>query len=225
MRKARRRREGVVVLCSGGLDSCVLVAELARQGRTVYPFYIEAGLAWERAERASLARFLKAVPSSRLKPLVVSRLPLGDLYGSHWSLTGKGVPGAGSPDRAVYLPGRNLALLAKTFIFAANRGVETVALAFLKGNPFPDSRPEFLKASARAATLALGRPLRVETPFSRWSKAEVIRRGAGLPLSMTFSCLNPKGRIHCGRCNKCAERQRAFREAGVKDRTRYAVSS
>jgi 7-cyano-7-deazaguanine synthase len=39
---------------------------------------------------------------------------------------------------------------------------------------------------------------------------------------LTFSCLAPQGRRHCGRCNKCAERKRAFRQAGIPDPTKYA---
>jgi tRNA(Ile)-lysidine synthase TilS/MesJ len=45
--------ERVAVLTSGGLDSCVLLADLAREN-TVYPIYVEFGLAWEKAEQAAL---------------------------------------------------------------------------------------------------------------------------------------------------------------------------
>jgi 7-cyano-7-deazaguanine synthase len=42
------------------------------------------------------------------------------------------------------------------------------------------------------------------------------------PFHLSFSCLQPHGLRHCGRCNKCAERQLAFRKAGVPDPTTYA---
>ena len=45
--------------------------------------------------------------------------------------------------------------------------------------------------------------------------------GAHQPLELTFSCLAPVGEIHCGRCNKCAERQAAFQAVGQPDRTSY----
>jgi 7-cyano-7-deazaguanine synthase len=51
----------------------------------------------------------------------------------------------------------------------------------------------------------------------------VVRRGAHLPLELTWSCLRPAGGKHCGRCNKCRERQTAFAAAGVADRTGYAA--
>ena len=35
--------------------------------------------------------------------------------------------------------------------------------------------------------------------------------GRDMPLELTFSCIDPRDGLHCGRCNKCAERQEAFR--------------
>ena len=40
----------VAVLASGGLDSAILVAELARSA-LIHPLYVNAGLVWEREER------------------------------------------------------------------------------------------------------------------------------------------------------------------------------
>jgi 7-cyano-7-deazaguanine synthase len=45
--------------------------------------------------------------------------------------------------------------------------------------------------------------------------------GSELPLALTFSCISPRGGLHCGACNKCAERQAAFRAAEMADETRY----
>ena len=48
-----------------------------------------------------------------------------------------------------------------------------------------------------------------------------IAHGKKLPLEFTFSCLNPKGYEHCGECNKCVERKKAFFAACVFDKTKY----
>jgi 7-cyano-7-deazaguanine synthase len=48
----------VAVLASGGLDSAILVAELATEGREVTPIYVRFGLAWEEVEARHLERFL-----------------------------------------------------------------------------------------------------------------------------------------------------------------------
>jgi 7-cyano-7-deazaguanine synthase len=48
-----------------------------------------------------------------------------------------------------------------------------------------------------------------------------MQRGRFLPLELTFSCMRPLDGRHCGDCNKCAERRKAFRDAGLPDRTPY----
>jgi 7-cyano-7-deazaguanine synthase len=144
-----------------------------------------------------------------------------DLYGAHWSTGKKSVPGARSPDRAVYLPGRNMALSVKAAVFAAMRKIPVLALGSLDHNPFPDASPRFFKEWGKALGAGLGTRLQVVAPYRSLSKKEVIRRGARLPLHLSFSCISPKGKWHCGRCNKCAERRRAFRAAKVKDKTVY----
>src|SRR5262249_54908830 len=134
----------------------------------------------------------------------------------------KPVPGYRSPDRAVYLPGRNLILMVKAAVFCAMNRIPILALGSLDHNPFPDARPQFFKAWAKACQMGLNAPLRVIAPYRSLSKVEVVRRHADTPLHITFSCLAPRGHTHCGRCNKCAERKKAFRLARVKDKTRYA---
>jgi len=216
----KSRRSGVVVLVSGGLDSAVLLAELARQ-RPVQPVYIRSGLHWESAERYWLRRYLGRVASPRLRPLVDLALPAGDVYGDHWSVSGRGTPGYAAAVDSNYLPGRNLLLLSKAAVFCARHQVRAVALAVLRDNPFSDARPEFFRQFAAVVRCALGSPFEILTPFRQLSKAAVIRRGAGLPLQLTFSCAHPAGRRHCGECTKCAERQRAFTLAGVDDPARH----
>lgn len=213
----------VVVLASGGVDSAVLVADQSCRGEVVQPIYIRFGLAWEAVEEVHLRRFLDSLPANcRPRPLVALDFPVADVYGSHWSVSGTQVPDEDTPDSAVYLPGRNLLLLAKSSVWCAVNDFGVVALGTLKGNPFADSGREFFDGLASLASLALDRPLAIETPFATSTKVEVLERGRDLALELTFSCIRPQGGEHCGRCNKCAERRRAFAASGLVDRTPYA---
>lgn len=213
---------GVAVLASGGLDSAVLMADFLGVGRVVQPIYVRFGLAWEATEEAHLRRFLDTLESARLQPLVTLELPVADTYGSHWSLSANDVPDADTPDEAVYLPGRNVLLLAKSSIWCALHGYPVIALGTLKGNPFADSSREFFGDFAALVHTAVDHHLEVATPFSELGKNEVLERGRQLQLHHTFSCIDPTAGMHCGRCNKCAERQRAFAEASIDDVTAYA---
>ncbi len=216
-----RKHRRACVLISGGLDSCVLLARLAEQGWKLTPLYVRAGLVWERVELIWLRRFLAHLNHSGLRPLGQLSLPVEDTYQSHWSTTGQAVPGSHSEDSAVYLPGRNLLLLSKAAVYCSLNRIDVIALGLLKGNPFPDATPAFLRGFERLAGDALSHPLEIVTPFRSLSKAEVIHLGKALPLELTFSCIRPVGEKHCGGCNKCAERRRSFAHAGVNDRTDY----
>ncbi len=218
----RTRQPPVCVLVSGGLDSAILVHRVLQDGRGVLPLYLRCGLRWEAVELYWLRRLLRAGRSPRLAPLCVVDVPLGSVYGPHWSLTGRQVPSARSADHAVYLPGRNVLLLSYTAIVCAQRHISTIALGALKGNPFGDASPAFLDQLGKCLTRALDYPIRIVAPLRQVSKPQLIRQAGHVPLHLTFSCLRPRGYRHCGRCNKCAERQRAFHVAGAADPTRYA---
>ena len=213
---------GVAALVSGGLDSCVMLDELCRANERVLPVYVRGGLVWEKEELAALERFLAATQSTSREHLRVLDLPVRDLYGAHWSVSGSGIPGYDGQVDSNYLPGRNLLLLAKVAVLGALGDAHRIAMASLADNPFADGTPEFFRAFADVASRALNIRLSIEIPFRTLDKAEVIRRGRELPLELTLSCIQPNDGVHCGDCTKCAERRTAFASANVADRTRYA---
>jgi 7-cyano-7-deazaguanine synthase len=214
----------LAALCSGGLDSAVLLGEAVRAYPAVYPVFVRVGSVWEAAEFAHLTRFLAAIASPGLKPLVELAQPVADLYGRHWSLTGDGVPQLGQPDEASFLPGRNVLLLAKPLLWCLLHGVPELATAPLASNPFPDATPAFYDGFADLIGTGVGGTVRVLRPYADLGlhKPDVVRRGAGLPLHLTLSCASPVNGRHCGRCSKCGERQDGFRDAGLPDPTEYA---
>ncbi len=214
----------LAVLCSGGLDSAVLLGEAVQAYPAIYPVFVRVGSVWEDAEFAHLTRFLDALRSPVLKPLVELGQPVADLYGPHWSLTGDGVPPLGAPDADSFLPGRNVLLLAKPLLWCLLNGVPELATAPLASNPFPDATPAFYDGFARLVGDSVSGTVRVLRPYAELGlhKPEVVRRGAGLPLEHTLSCASPVAGGHCGRCSKCGERRDGFRLAGLPDPTAYA---
>ena len=240
------------VLLSGGLDSAVLVADEAASGE-VQPIYVSVGLAWESAERAVVSSFLAAANlNGRVRPLVSLGVDMRDVYAAtHWAMAGT-PPAYHTPDEDVYLPGRNVVLLGKAAVYCAAAKIDRLVIGTLAHNPFPDATPAFREAMARALSLGLDRPLRIEAPYAGTEKSEVIRRGAalGVPFTLTLSCMNPpnafssqlsavsdqpsaisdqpsaishpRAALHCGECSKCRERHDAFVGSGIADPTRYA---
>lgn len=216
------------MLLSGGLDSAVLLMEEGLRGEA-QPVYVSVGLAWEKAERETIARFVEAAGlNGRMRPLVVLSVDMTDVYPTtHWAVQGR-PPGYHTPDEDVYLPGRNVILLGKTAVFCAASGIGRIVIGTLDHNPFPDATPAFRAAMQGALSLGLGHELSIDAPYARTSKASVIRRGIelGAPLALTLSCMQPAKLagdfVHCGLCSKCRERHLAFVEAGVQDPTIYA---
>jgi len=211
----------VGVLVSGGLDSCILAAEILRQGANVQPFYIRTGVRWENCELIAVRSFLGHLKNPKLRKLVVLELPLADLYAAHWSLTGENVPNADSRDEAVFLPGRNALLLVKPMVWCQMHGISQLAIAPLGTSPFADARESFVADFARALNYGSEIDVKLLRPFGEMNKRQVMELGRGLPLELTFSCISPVGEQHCGQCNKCAERRMAIRQLGIVDRTVY----
>ncbi len=239
------------VLLSGGLDSAVLLADEAARA-AVQPIYVGAGLAWEPAERSMVDALLRSDAfAGHARDLVTLSVDMRDVYAAtHWAVTGT-PPAYHTPDEDVYLPGRNIILLAKAGVYCAAAGIGRLVLGTLGHNPFPDATPEFRSTMARALTLGLAHELQVAAPFAEMSKAEVIRRGValGVPLELTLSCMSPTNKVrgvqevrevrevqgaqrvqevpwvHCGTCSKCRERHDAFVEVGAVDPTDYHDAS
>src|SRR2546430_1469221 len=207
------------VLLSGGLDSAVLLADEASRD-DVYPIYVGAGLAWEAAERAIVARLLDSHPlRGRVRALVSLSVDMRDVYAAtHWAVTGR-APAYHTPDEDVYLPGRNIILLSKAGVFCAAAGVERIVIGTLDHNPFPDATPAFRASIAQTLSLGLAHDIRVDAPYATSSKADVIKKGIALrvPFELTLSCMKPVPGVpaHCGTCSKCRERHDAFVEAGA----------
>ncbi len=211
----------VVVLASGGLDSCVLLSCIAEVAREVRPLFVRNGHPWEDAESAALHRFVGALAMPNVLAVTERSLPLRDLLDVHWRESGYH-PGFSQGNSANFIPGRNLALLSVASLYAFVNGIGSVALALLAGNPYPDATPLFFSTFEKLFAQGLERPIKILTPFGKLPKEEIIRIGKSLPLALTLSCVNPIGDEHCGdACNKCAERQKAFALAGIADPTRY----
>lgn len=87
---------------------------------------------------------------------------------------------------------------------------------------YPDCTPEFIGAMANAIYIGTYRTVRLVTPFSYSSKADIVRTGhrLGVLYEKTWSCYKGE-KLHCGTCPTCRARRQAFTDAGVYDATIY----
>jgi len=222
MKSSGGTSETTAILLSGGLDSAILLGHLLDQGVRVQPIYIATDCIWQAAEQQAIEQFLAVLGSDATLPLVELAVPLADLYGEHWSMTGSNVPDESTSDEAVLLWGRNPLLLVKAMLWCSIHGISRLALATLQGNPFSDASPRFFRQFAMSLATATCTDVNILRPFAEMSKAEILGLRSDLPLHLTVSCLAPRAGKHCGVCNKCAERAEALRLMPGGDPTIYA---
>lgn len=222
-------RPKAVVLASGGMDSCVLVA-LARQEHEVAMLHANYGqrtVAREKRAFDAIADFY-GVPAARR--LTVDLAHLAAIGGS--CLTDPDIPvPEGQLDRqgipVSYVPFRNANLLAVATAWGEVLGATRIFFGAMEedSSGYPDCRGVFIEAFNRV--IAAGtRPetqIEVVAPLLHLSKADVVRLGTRLsaPLDLTWSCYE-RDDAACGRCDSCLLRLRGFREAGVPDPIPYA---
>lgn len=90
---------------------------------------------------------------------------------------------------------------------------------------YPDCTPEFIGAMANAIYIGTYHKVRLITPFTFMTKAQIIQQGDQLnvPWALTWSCYKGE-EMHCGICPTCRARRIAFEDAGVIDPTEYAAT-
>ena len=217
-----------ICLVSGGMDSCVTAAMANEENDELAFLHVSYGQRTEARERRAFEELADHFGVARR--LVASIDYLARIGGS--SLTDRDMPvtEADLASREVptsYVPFRNAHLLAIATSWAEVTGARRVYIGAVAedSSGYPDCRPEFYAAFGRVVEVGTRPRTRIEikTPVISLRKAEIIRRGVelGAPLGLTWSCYRAEERA-CGRCDSCALRLRAFREAGVPDPVAYA---
>ncbi len=220
----------VIVLMSGGLDSCVSCAWALDQWSELYALHVGYG---QRTADRELRAFRDiadhyAVPSERR--LEASIAYLTAIGGS--SLTDPSVPVERADlDRDAiptsYVPFRNAHFLSIAVSWAEARGIGNIAIGavYEDSSGYPDCRPEYYEAFNRLVRVGTARgDIRIHTPLIRLPKAEIVALGMRLkaPLNLTWSCYSCVDEA-CGVCDSCALRLRGFAQAGFTDPLPYRV--
>jgi 7-cyano-7-deazaguanine synthase len=217
-----------IVLVSGGLDSATVLAIARERDLRCHALSVDYGQR-HRAELQAATQVARALGAAEHR---VARIDLGLFGGS--ALTDPAIdvptsPSAGIP--VTYVPARNTIFLSLALAYAEVSDADAI---FIGANAvdysgYPDCRPEYLEAYGRMANLATrraleGRPIAIEAPIVRMTKAEIIRRGLalGIDFALTVSCYRADaGGRACGACDSCRIRRDGFAAAGVADPTRY----
>ena len=219
----------MILNLSGGMDSATLLYDLLEQGHDVGCLAVDYGQRHVK-EISAAGRIAVAAEErcGRVVPFFVADLSgVREMIANSSQTSDEPVPEGHYAEenmKKTVVPNRNMILLSLAIGWAVSERADAVAYAAHAGDHtvYPDCRPEFVDAMRAAARLCDWHPVQILSPYERFTKAEICRRGheLGVPFGMTWSCYQG-GEIQCGRCGTCVERAACFVEAGVYDPTKY----
>ena len=214
-------KDSLLVL-SGGLDSTTMLYEYEERIAMAVSFHYGSNhndreLYYARLHCERLG----------IKHIVVSLAFIKEYFRSSLLEGGDAVPEGDYADdnmRSTVVPFRNGIMLSIAAGFAETYGLKNIMLANHAGDHaiYPDCRPEFVQAMDSAVQAGTYEGIRLLTPYTNLTKADIARHGKalGIDYSETWSCYKG-GEVHCGKCGTCRERRDALQEAGIEDTTQY----
>lgn len=126
--------------------------------------------------------------------------------------------------RKVWVPGRNIVFTAIATSFAEAEGAQIIIVGWdlEEAATFPDNSKEFLNAFNNVLEIGSIANIKIEAPVIDMNKKGIVELGkqVGAPMDLSYSCYKG-GKEHCGVCESCMRRKRAFQESGIEDKTIY----
>mgnify|MGYP002521662194 CR=1 FL=1 len=211
-----------ILILSGGMDSTTLLYDY--QERIALALSFDYG-ANHNAREIAFAR--EHCQLLGIEHLVIPLQFMAQYFDSSLLQGGDAIPEGSYDDsnmRSTVVPFRNGIMLSVAVGMAENRGLKAVMMANHGGDHaiYPDCRPEFVEAFDRAAQAGTYAGVRLLSPYTNITKADIASRGKqlGIDYAHTWSCYKG-GERHCGRCGTCVERREALALAGIEDKTVY----
>ena len=206
--------EKALILLSGGLDSCVVLAQALSSGRSCTALSFDYGQRHhiELKSAKNIAQHY-GVPFRilRIDPLLFQDSSSCSLVNGDLSVTENT-----SLKPSTYVPCRNLLFLAHASSLAESIHASEIWFGANADDvpAYPDCSPSFFRAFEEAATAGsyLGsKGLKIIAPLALLSKVAIIALGRRLqaPLGLTWSCYDPQDNKPCTVCSACVLRQKA----------------
>lgn len=127
---------------------------------------------------------------------------------------------------AVWVPSRNIVFTAIATSFAESEDAELIIVGWDKEEAatFPDNSKEFLDSFNKLIDdgTKSSDKIEIKAPLIDLNKKEIVELGKKInaPMNISYSCYTGENN-HCGICESCVRRKRAFIEANIQDPTNY----
>ena len=125
---------------------------------------------------------------------------------------------------SVWVPARNTVFTSIALSYAESIGAEIIIGGWNgeEGSTFPDNSKKYMEKFNVLIDVGSPDKIKIEAPAIDLNKEEIIELGVkvGAPMELSYSCYKG-GDKHCGVCESCMRRRRAFENLNVKDLTEY----
>ena len=125
---------------------------------------------------------------------------------------------------SVWVPARNMVFTSIATSYAESIGAEIIIVGWDREEAatFPDNSKEFLNAFNELIEIGSPDNIKIEAPAIDLNKEEIVELGVkvGAPMELSYSCYAGREK-HCGVCESCMRRKRAFKKLKINDPTEY----
>lgn len=126
--------------------------------------------------------------------------------------------------KSVWVPARNTVFCSIALAYAESIGAEIIIVGwdYEESITFPDNSKEYLKAFNETIKYGSFDEIEIKAPLIDMNKKDIVKKGfeVDAPINLSYSCYNGKAK-HCGVCESCKRRKRAFEMADIDDPTEY----
>ncbi|MDO5825093.1 MAG: 7-cyano-7-deazaguanine synthase QueC [Methanosphaera sp.] len=126
--------------------------------------------------------------------------------------------------KRVWVPARNTVFcsIALSYAESINAQIIIVGWDYEEAVTFPDNSKEYLESFNKTIEYGSFEDIEIKAPLIDMTKKEIVKKGYEInaPMELSYSCYNGTHN-HCGLCESCKRRKRAFEEAGLDDPTDY----
>ena len=126
--------------------------------------------------------------------------------------------------KSVWVPARNTVFCSIALAYAESINAEIIIVGwdYEEAVTFPDNSKEYLDAFNETIKYGSFDDIEIKAPLIEMDKVDIVKKGeeSNAPMHLSYSCYVGKEK-HCGTCESCKRRKRAFAKADVVDCTNY----
>ena len=126
--------------------------------------------------------------------------------------------------KSVWVPARNTVFCSIALSYAESINAEIIIVGwdYEESVTFPDNSKEYLESFNKTIEYGSFDDIEIKAPLIDMTKQEIVETGHKIdaPMELSYSCYNGTDK-HCGLCESCKRRKRAFEIAKLDDPTEY----